>query len=389
MTTPGECPALCPGDAIVVRDTIIEATPGADSTYLGYTPRNARQVLLVSDGLVAGEYRSFVVFAKNTRDSVQVDGTSRVFTIDTVALSFTIEVRDTLVKKLRLHLYRIPITTDTTITFTGLTDLFTPAALIDSIQVADSVKSGRVEVAITGDQLTALLPPAADSGRLGVGIALTAEQPTGVRLALDPLLTGSGPLFEYRGLAAGVVDTSKRRQRIQVRLESISRTGYVTNADRTANLDPDLLYLGGPGAARSLLRFEVPSFIRDSTQIIRATLLLTPAETLAGLPNNRFGDFVSALGLVVDLGRKSPTVSFGVNRGTLPAGSAAEVAVDVYSLVAQWQTDGGAPQGIFLQHSDETIGGGFMQPVFYSTRSPIGRPKLRITYGIPAKSGQP
>jgi len=392
LASPGRCPELCPGNAIVVRDTVIEATAGGDSSYVGYTPRTARRILLVSNGLSAGEYRSFVVFPKNKRDSVNVDGTNRPFIIDTVALSFVIEARDTLAKALRLDLYRIPITTDTTVSFVGLDTLLNPAALIDSIVVADSVKSGRVQVAITGDRIAPFLPAAADSGQLGVGIAVRADRPTGVRLSMPPELTtvGAAPLFEYRGIAEGVVDTAKRRQRIQVQPNRVASTGYVTDTDLAANRDPDLLYVGGPSAARSLLRFSIPPFIRDTAQIIRATLTLTPAGPLAGLPNSRGGDSVSAFGLVVDLGAKSPTTTFGAPpQGRLADGSADEIPVDVFSLVANWGTTSGSPQAIFLQLSTETLGGGFMQPVFRSTRSAVGKPRLRITYGIPAKSGQP
>jgi hypothetical protein len=390
LATPGDCPELCPGDRIIVRDTIVAAVTGGDSTFVGYTARNARQVLLVSDGLPAGEYRSFVVFNKHTRDSVLVDGTSRAFVIDTVAISFLVEARDTAVRDLRLLYYRIPVTTDTTITFDGLEALLTPANLLDSAAMHDTLKVGRVEAIFTGDRLPSVLPPAEDSGRLGVALRVRASAPTGVRLALDPLLTGSGPLFEYRGEALTVVDTSKRRQRIQVRLESVARTGYVQTVDLAQNRDPDLLYIGGPQSARSLIRFAVPAFIRDTAQIVRATLLLTPAVTLTGLANTRSRDSVAALGVVVDLGAKSPTASFGfVPRGLLAEGTTSVAAIDVFSLVANWQSNGGAPQAIFLQHSDETEGGGFMQPVFYSTRSLTGAPVLRITYGIPTKPGQP
>ena len=390
LTTPGQCPDLCPGDRIVVRDTIISAAAGADSTYVGYTPRAARQVLLVSDGLAAGEYRSFVVFNKHSRDSVPVDGTNRVFEIDTVAISFLVEVRDTAVKNLHLYFYRIPIGTDTTATFDGLESLLNPANLLDSARMNDTLKTGRVEAIFAGDRMATVLPSAEDSGRFGVGLRVRADAPTGVRIALDPLQLGSGPLFEYRGTALAVADTSKRRQRLQIRLESVARTGYVQNVDLAENRDPNLLYIGGPQAARSLLRFAVPAFIRDTAQIVRATLLLTPASPLAGLGNTRVRDSVGALGVVVDLGAKSPTTTFGfVPRGGLVEGTASVASVDVYSLVANWQTAGGAPQAIFLQHSDETLGGGFMQPVFYSTRSPIGRPQLRITYGVPTKPGQP
>jgi hypothetical protein len=390
LATPGDCPALCPGDRIEVRDTVIAAVVGGDSTFVGYTPRNARQVLLVSDGLAAGEYRSFVVFNKHTRDSVLVDGTNREYVIDTVAISFLVEVRDTAVTNLRLLMYRVPATTDSSITFDGLETLLGPENLLDSARMNDTLKTGRVEAVFTGDRLASVLPPAEDSGRFGVGLRVRADAPTGVRIALDPLLTGTGPLFEYRGEALAVADTGKRRQKVQVRLESVARTGYVQNTDLVANANPDLLYLGGPQAARALVRFSVPAFIRDTAQLVRATLILTPASPLVGLPNTRVRDSVGAVGLVVDLGAKSPTNAFGfIPRGLLSVGTSNVVTVDVYSLVSTWQSNGGAPQAIFLQHSAETTGGGFMQPVFYSTRSVVGQPLLRITYGIPTKPGQP
>jgi hypothetical protein len=46
--------------------------------------------------------------------------------------------------------------------------------------------------------------------------------------------------------------------------------------------------------------------------------------------------------------------------------------VDMFRLVSQWQTAAGPPPVIFIAHPDEPLGGGFMQPVFYSTRSPTG-----------------
>ena len=41
ISTPGDCPTLCPGEQIIVRDTTIVATLGGDSTFFGYFPRAA------------------------------------------------------------------------------------------------------------------------------------------------------------------------------------------------------------------------------------------------------------------------------------------------------------------------------------------------------------
>ena len=69
ISTPGDCPTLCPGEQIIVRDTMIFATVGGDSAFFGYFPRSSNSVMLVSSGLAAGELRSFVVFPKQRRDS--------------------------------------------------------------------------------------------------------------------------------------------------------------------------------------------------------------------------------------------------------------------------------------------------------------------------------
>jgi hypothetical protein len=369
---------------------LVEAVTGSDSSYFGYTLRSSRQVLLVSDSLPAGEYRSFVVFGKSSRDSVTVDGSSVKFVTDTMAISFQVEGRDTTATNLRLLLYRIPLKTDTTITFDSLEALLSPANLLDSAAMSDTLKFGRVEALITGERLASLLPSPEDSGRLAVGLRVRSDRPTGVRVTLDPQRLGTGPLLEFRGEALAVIDTSKRRQKVQARFEDIANAGFVQTRNLADNANPDLLYIGGPSAARSLLRFNVPAFIRDSTQILRATVELTPAVSLFGLPNSRDPDRVGVIGVVTDLGAKSPTATIGtIPQGRLAEGTTTPTTIDAYTVVANWQTSGGAPQAIFLQHSQETLGGGFMQPAFFSTRSATGRPTLRITYSIPSKPGQP
>jgi len=36
LTAPGTCPATCPGGTPVLRDTVLEAIIGQDSTHAGY-----------------------------------------------------------------------------------------------------------------------------------------------------------------------------------------------------------------------------------------------------------------------------------------------------------------------------------------------------------------
>ena len=96
-------------------------------------------------------------------------------------------------------------------------------------------------------------------------------------------------------------------------------------------------------------------------------------------------------GVAADLGAKSPPLGAAglLIKGGLGQGTTNATQADMFSLVSQWQVAGGPPPGGFIAHLDEPPGGGFMQPVFYSTRSPTGQPRLRLTYGLPTRPGRP
>lgn len=390
LSSPGDCPALCPGNQIVVRDTVIEAIPGADSAYFGYLPRSSRTILLVSDGIPAGEYRSFAAFPAPRTDSISVDGTMRAFAVDTIAIQFTVQTRDTLAKGLKLYLHRLPLTIDTTADFPTLSAAIAGSPVFDSILVPDTLKAGLVTTLVFGDRLAELATAPDDSGRVALGLTLKASKPTGVRLAADAAGSAAAPVIEYRGRAE-ITDTAKQRQKVATRPDGLQKFGFVGNRDLGATPNPDLLYIGGLTGARTLVRFDIPDFIRDSSQILRATLQLTPAFPLDGLPNSATADSVAVRGIQTDLGAKSPplTVAGLLLAGGLKEGTRNAVSVDLFQLVAQWQVKGGPPPAVFIAHSEEALGGGFMQPVFYSTRSAVGRPTLRLTYGLPSRPGKP
>ncbi len=390
ISTPGDCPTLCPGEQIIVRDTTIMATAGGDSAFFGYAGRSIRTQLLVSSGLAAGEVRSFMVFPRQRRDSITVDGIVKALAVDTISISFTLQARDTTAKGLTVFLHRLPIAIDTTLAFDSVETLIRAAPPFDSIAVSDTLKLGRVEALFVGDRLALIDGPAADSGRFALGVTIRAAKSTGVRFGGGATGAGAAPSLETRG-RVDVTDTTKQRQRTSVRPDAIDRVGYVGNRDLAVGASGDLLYVGGPRAGRSIIRFGFPDFIRDSAQVLRATLELTPAFQLDGLPNSPAGDSIAVRGVTADLGAKSPALgSLGLLlKGGLGEGTTRITEVDVLPLVAQWQTQGGPPPVIFIAHQDEPLGGGFMQPVFFSSRSAVGGPRIRITYGLPTRPGRP
>ena len=50
LTSPGQCPQLCPGGDVRTLDIVLTPTVGRDSTYTGYVNRGDGVALLVSNG---------------------------------------------------------------------------------------------------------------------------------------------------------------------------------------------------------------------------------------------------------------------------------------------------------------------------------------------------
>jgi len=214
--------------------------------------------------------------------------------------------------------------------------------------------------------------PASDSGRLALGVRIAGPPATGVRLGA--LAGGSGPIFTtYATLDVPDTGTAKLRT---IPLGAAFNT-YVSEAPQV--VDPTLLAVGGAPSARALLRFNLPSRIRDSATIVRATLELTPVAPIPGLPT----DPARLLGRAVlaDVGAKSPVSSVAgrVADDTLEIGTSA-VSLEAVRLVELWLGAAGGPSALVLSLTPEAAS--FSRPVFYSTRAadPALWPRLHISY---------
>ena len=377
LTTPVDCPELCPGQSLIIRDTVLLPLAGLDSSYAGYVSAADVPALLVSDGLAAGEARAFATFPRQS-DSLTVDGLPFLYTTDSVSVTFHLVARDSTVTGLRILLHRVPPHFDTTATFTGVDTLLTPPSLIDSIVVHDTLKTGTVRLLLTGDALAKLHPQDGDSGRIGLGLRVRASAPTGVRLS--SLSSGGGAPTILTYAQVPTPDTTRRRQTIT---RVADTANYVIDAPPPPG--PDTLYLGGKNGSRSILRFVVPASVKDSATVLRATLELTPAGPIKGLPGDP--GTIQFRGVLVDLGAKSPALA-GV-AASLPvlAGMTGVVSADVRSIVATWFTAKPPPSTLFMGLSPE--GGTFARPEFLSTLAPSGGPRLRITYALPSRPGHP
>jgi hypothetical protein len=384
LTSPGQCPQLCPGGDVRTLDVVLTPTVGHDSTYTGYVNRGDGVALLVSNGFAVSENRAAYRMSPRP-DSIEVRDTNRTYTVDSVALSLTVLARDTLVNGLKLVLYRISDTVNASASFSSLEAQLLPENVIDTFAVPDTMNTGTIRRVLRGADLAKVDLPLAGNGVLALGVSMVADQPTGVRIGAAR--AGNGASFtSYVTVNVNDTTTSVRKQALAL---TPTFNTFVTQTPLLP--DPRFLTVGGDSSSRSLLRFALPAEIAESANIVRATLDLVPRTTIPGLR----GDIAVLEGRAVlaDLGAKSPVsqdVRFVVD-DTLQAGSSDTVRLDVTRIVQLWQASTTAPDAIFLSLLPEAST--FTRGEFGSTRSdpeltpsttePVGAPRLRITYQRP------
>jgi hypothetical protein len=378
LAAPADCPNLCPG-GYKTFDTTLVAIQDGDSAFQGYVRPGQGSSLLVSYTFPLSETRALYRFARRT-DSLLVGDSLKPYTIDSVALALTLGYRDTTVKGLKLYLYRLPATVDSNTTFAEVDAAFTPASIIDSFTVDDSVRvNHRYRTVLAGADLAKVVIPPADSGVLALGVQIRANSGTAVRIG-GAAAGSSGPSF-ISYVRVPTADTSTSRRQVSPGLQF---NNYVTQSSPAFDLN--VLTVGGAPSARSLIRFPWPAFLKDSATLVRATLEIFPTGPIEGL--NGDTAFVQARPVLADFGGKSPTSSdaaFTTSLVVVP-GPLDTLAFEVRRALTLWQGVDALPPALMLLLFPEASS--FTRPTFNSTRS-SQPPRLVITYTLKFPFAEP
>ena len=445
-TSPARCPDFCPGTKLAAVESLFPTAISRDSTFQGYVnPADARLLMATAEaGVDSRPIARLGVFDPRTRlDSI--DTTTGPKVIDSMKLTMHFLRPDTASHNLRLSFYQLPDSIDSTTTFAGLAAAFAAPPLrvvnVDSLLRQRSRRDSILGDTVLSDGLTdstsrfshfvnlrlkfdsAHAPfNAADSGRISLGVVVTADnKPTVVFTSSElPDLAGLSASWFYRVDSAGKL----------VRPDSIFYKQTCTNGTCTATHPPDSintfanfdtfvytapavpadsnLLIGGIPSRRSLLRITFPKNIRDSSQVLRAELFLVPTAT-APLD---LGDslMIMAKGVATDLGFKSPLAPDTVLGTSAPfAGNPTDtVRIELTSLFRFWQFDTTQTTSLFLRlmslrREDSTAsspartngrgssleGATFTTLRFYSSRTAAFRPVIKLTYVPRIKLGIP
>ncbi|HXO85144.1 MAG TPA: hypothetical protein VN803_06435, partial [Gemmatimonadales bacterium] len=153
----------------------------------------------------------------------------------------------------------------------------------------------------------------------------------------------------------------------------------------SAPLDSNLT-VGGVPSARSLIRVNIPPFLHDSIDVVRATVVLVPVAPFPGVASDSFRILVRAV--LADLGAKSPLALDPSGVGVVHAGSTDTLRLDITDLVRLWTlADTATATAFFLGQLPEASS--FTEIRFYSSRAPAFRPTLHVTYIKRFPFGQP
>ncbi len=378
FTTPGACPQTCPGGTVRILDTVLDAEFDLDSTFVGYVLPGEGTGLLITTPSASDRYLAAMRFGPRL-DSVKVGDTLYTYTVDSVAIGLGVLARNPVAAGIALQIYRAPASLDSGVTFADIAGYLTPENFLDSIVVPDTLSDGNLSVIIKGADLVKLEIPPADSGVLSIAVQASAASPTGVELGNTSAATYLPTVTYYISVAE--VDSASQPAAIR-RVPT-----FATWVEENPLVpDPDQLLLGGGPSSRILLRFSVPDSVLVGVQILRAELILTPSVPIAGVPN--IPATATARGVLSDQGAKSPLVPLLAPQVELFVGSTDSVSIEVIDIVRTWQAVLNPPAHAFFI-SLQPEGSSFTQPLFASTRSASGTPRLRITYVPPLEFEEP
>jgi hypothetical protein len=383
IAAPGHCPDFCPSGRIDVVDTLLATNISRDSAFRGYVTTIRSSVMLAADlpGFVDGR-PIFRIAGVGPRYSISTADTTTgpILGADSARLTLVVQRRDTGAHNLTLRLFRLPITIDTTTKFADLTGPFTDSlvktVILDSLIARPSHKD-----TVTGDSLIF-----ADTTHQVFTLSLKLDTVAGRYVATDSGKVGYGLRVSADSRASIALSRSVSLQ-WYLRVDSLGvhvarKPGVLGQAFSNFVFDPpappidSTLAVGGVPSARSVLRVTLPRAIRDSSQVIRATLILRAASPVGGAPPDSF--VMEARPVLADFGAKSPIDARIADTAAIHPGVLDSVAVEVTNVLQLWAADTTAPTTILLRSRTEAES--FAEVRFYPSRAAAFRPALRVTF---------
>lgn len=391
LTTGVACPSLCPGRTVEVRDTVLDAVT-LDTGVVGYPPAGTEPYVLLasrSDLDTRGVIRFDTLPNKFTRGGAD----SAITRVDSAHIQLVLDrARSRYKAPITITLYDVDTTAADT-DFDALKTLFRADRIIGGATFDSAAIKDTIRVPIDSVPLLAKITA---GKRLRIGLQVTSPNPVVLRvysreagqwipgIAAPPQISyDPHPDTAVRPIpVAAVSRTPTDSPSLRVDLTDF----FVVFKAPNGGLPNDLVVGGFPGS-RAYLRFIVPSFILDSSTVLRATLFLTQkpnrstsvTDTLVLYPR-----LVTASETVTDVQRSAEAITppgFNFDSLTVASSDSGLKSIEIVNALLRWAffTEQKAQRAIVLTASLEGSVPG--QIVFYSTEAPPAlRPRLRVSY---------
>ena len=388
------CPALCPAQNVVVRDTVFDAVV-FDTVVGGIPSIGSEAALLLAARGDTLDTRVVLRFDTLPSRVTRNGGDSAITAIDSAYLLLRLDVdRSKWRAPVRIDLYDVDTTAADTSTAAILAlfraDRLLGGSTLDSAQVKDSMR-----VYFTNARLLAKIQ---GPHRTRVGLRLSSAR--GAQLTLGSADAGEAALLKFDPVPS---DTAIKELTVGLRSDSpvsspelqADLTDYLLVAAAPPLPPGDVIVMGGMPSRRSFLRLSVPARILDSATVLRATLLLTqrpnrgldPTDSVLILPQ-----VVTAGEEVTDFARAAALLSvFPVDTVRLAPGDSGVKSIEVAAALRQWSAAENPfrqQRALVIRSNDE--GRGVFEVHFFSSRAAAAlRPRLRVSYSLRTTFGIP
>jgi hypothetical protein len=397
LETKAACPSLCPNQDVTLRDTIVSAVV-LDTTLSNYPGKGAESFLFVASQGSVLDTRAVVRFDSLLRkfDRSATDTGVAITSVTRARVRFSVDTTNSVLTA--------PFTVNVYDVDTPAVDPSDAAVLaaFDAGQLLGSVTFAS-KSAILGDTISIPLDPAkvaekiTGGKRIRVGVRVASSAPARLRLyATSGSTAGLTPALFYDptdstdAIAPLVVTTASFAPAASTTLEFNARDYTIAAVGGAGPVASDEIAVGALPARRVYMRFAIPSYILDSTTIVRAQLILSqrPAPNVGSSSVS----LVPMLGIagrdVTDPARAAliaigPEVaSLGLTAVALDPTASGLRTVEVGSIVRGWRASlyDTTPRAMVLRVGNEGYEPGELR--FYSSEAadPNVRPRLSITY---------
>jgi hypothetical protein len=410
LQTGGTCPLLCPGQDIVIRDTVLEGTIVLDTNLVGFPFQGSEDPLVLAAWTDTLDIRVVARFDSLTREFQQINNSSPtgIDKIDSAYVTLLLGASELPTPaQWFIDAYDVydPLVDDTIPAQT--VPLFDPTRLVGTFQ-GDTAFTDTLRVRVPLDTAFVRIVLGTPDRRLRIGFRVRAAEK--VQLRVNPTDIGAGPTITY--VAASVDSVPDPDTLVLTRFNfpgnsltptvppalANDLTDYQIVVQAPNQLAPNTMTVGGLPGSRVYLRFDVPAWVTDSVGVLRAQLQLVqdPVSGAGSSDSLRLdGHLIVANTDAVSLHRAatllSPAGVYVASKFITPSASDT-VKLNVNNLIRQWNSQNptrAAPTAIILRSNLE--GGTPAALRFHSTSAadPALRPKLLITYTPGAVLGQP